>query len=819
MNKSVSVIMLLLLITSMLSLAIKIRPIKAEPKIWTVDDDGPADFHMIQEAINAAGNGDTIFVHNGTYHENVVVNKTISLVGENKSSTIICGNATGLRGVVDLQCENSSITGFTIKNGAYGIRIWKSSYFPEYAGNRIEDNYIIENLYGGILLRGCANNTISNNIIANNTLFGIHLWHAGNNTLINNAVMDNGHGIDFYGNSNDNILRNNSMTNNTYNFGLILRGETYEWLAANPDKPGIVNDVDTSNTVNGKPIYYLVNQSDVQIPPDAGYVWLNNCTNITVSECNLSHNLQGVLLLFCNNVSIINNNIADNAYGIYVGVFSSNNTLIGNNLENNMQGVFLDDFSKFTTMRNNTINGGDMNFGFSPNIGSRIEDWSNLLNDIDSSNTVDEKPIIYWINQHNRKVSTNAGYVMLINSTNITLEDLNLSNNVQNIFLLGSNNTIIANCSVTHSVYGIDVGYYAWFDYEAGTYYRFNSFNTTVKGNMILDNGVGIRVMMSDNSTISNNTLYRNPLGILACMNYGTISRNMVVESIMNATYPPYDLYVFYYPEPPLERSIELMQLEIGGIAVGGQYNIIYGNTIKDSYNGLIMECKIRGIPAYENLVFHNNFINNAPYQIVGTPHVRNNYDNGYPCCGNYWSNYNGTDFYSGPYQNETGSDGIGDTAFNVYPSPDCEVIDQYPLMAPINIFEAGVWNEILCSIDIISNSTLSGFKIDMAQKKISFNVSNIEGQGFCRITIPNIIIENLWRHNYTVLLNGAPRPFRNWTDGTNTYIYINYTHAEHQITIIPEYSSPTIMLLLPAMLIVTLLIKRKLQRRNIKRS
>jgi len=264
--------MFLLLIISMLSLAIKIRPIKAGPKIWTVDDDGPADFHTIQEAINAAGNGDTIFVHNGAYHENVIVNRTIYLVGENKSSTIICGNATGLRGVVELQSENSSITGFTIKNGAYGIRIWKFSYFPEYTGNRIEDNYIIENLYGGILLRGCVNNTISNNIVANNTLFGIHLWHAGSNTVINNTVMGNGHGIDFYGNSNDNILRDNSMTNNTYNFGLILRGETREWLAARPEKLGIVNDVDTSNTVNGKPIYYLVNQSDVQIPSDAGYV-------------------------------------------------------------------------------------------------------------------------------------------------------------------------------------------------------------------------------------------------------------------------------------------------------------------------------------------------------------------------------------------------------------------------------------------------------------------------------------------------------------------------------------------------------------------
>jgi len=116
-----------------------------------------------------------------------------------------------------------------------------------------------------------------------------------------------------------------------------------------------------------------------------------------------------------------------------------------------------------------------------------------------------------------------------------------------------------------------------------------------------------------------------------------------------------------------------------------------------------------------------------------------NNYNKGYPCGGNYWSNYNGTDFYSGPHQNETGSDGIGDTAFKAFPLAKAEVIGNYPLMTPINIFEAGVWNEPLRSIDIISNSTVSGFEIDVAQKMISFNVSNVEGQGFCRIIITNI--------------------------------------------------------------------------------
>jgi hypothetical protein len=56
--------------------------------------------------------------------------------------------------------------------------------------------------------------------------------------------------------------------------------------------------------------------------------------------------------------------------------------------------------------------------------------------------------------------------------------------------------------------------------------------------------------------------------------------------------------------------------------------------------------------------------------------------DDGYPSGGNYWSSYNGTDVYSGPYQNETGSDGIGDTSYIINENNR----DNYPFVRPLSI-------------------------------------------------------------------------------------------------------------------------------------
>jgi parallel beta-helix repeat protein len=79
-----------------------------------------------------------------------------------------------------------------------------------------------------------------------------------------------------------------------------------------------------------------------------------------------------------------------------------------------------------------------------------------------------------------------------------------------------------------------------------------------------------------------------------------------------------------------------------------------------------------------DNLIYHNNFVNNGnrtsgSQQVLGWD-VTNGWDDGFPSGGNYWSNYLGVDLKGGPSQNQSGSDGIGDTPF---------YDDRFPLMQP----------------------------------------------------------------------------------------------------------------------------------------
>jgi nitrous oxidase accessory protein len=180
-------------------------------------------YPVIQLALEVAMNGDTIFVFNGTYYGSLHVDKTVTMIGEEKNSTFI---KQGLTNVVEITANRVNITGFTVMKsvdfmGHAGIKI-------ESNGNIISGNIIRENFDGIAIYSPSINNWIEGNVIINNK-DGISLFNTSGNIIFHNYCSDNAH---------DDITllagRNNIVTNNTIMSGIELQNyETNTTISGN----------------------------------------------------------------------------------------------------------------------------------------------------------------------------------------------------------------------------------------------------------------------------------------------------------------------------------------------------------------------------------------------------------------------------------------------------------------------------------------------------------------------------------------------------------------------------------------------------------
>jgi len=402
----------------MLTLIINIPLVKAEPYEWTVDDDGGADFTKIQDAINAASPGDTIFVCNGTYYENVIVQnkERLTLVAESRENSVIDGNRTGNTFEISF-CDDIELTGFTIQSS-----------------NLSDDKWWLSS---GILLRQSENCIISYNNVEDNG-FGIAMTGSKNVTVTGNIVENNSVRGIWFTNCASFTLRNNVISNNTYNFGV-----SAIYLQ------DFMHDIDISNEVNGKPIYYIVNGHDMQVPLDAGYVGVVNSTNIVVENLNLSNNVQGVNFAHTTNCTINNVNASENYIGMNIRCNSTGTTVTGNTIANNREGMGLR--ARNSTLRSNHILNCERSFS--------VAGWDleNFVHDIDTSNTVNGKPVRYIINEANVTIdgSMSVGYLGLVNCTNGLVKDQVITNNMGGLLLAYCSNFTIRNTTVLQCYHGI----------------------------------------------------------------------------------------------------------------------------------------------------------------------------------------------------------------------------------------------------------------------------------------------------------------------------------------------------------------------------
>ena len=170
--------------------------VEAGSKIITVPD----DYSSIQVAIDNAVDGDTIYVKKGVYVENPVVNKSISLVGEDRDATVIDVTA-GLK----VESNNVTITGFTIYNGWRGISL--SGNQCSISGNKITD------ATNGIVLFGCENSSITENVFQSIGLSSAIQLNIANRNLVKNNYIDSCvEGIQIWQYSNNNTVSENTIT-------------------------------------------------------------------------------------------------------------------------------------------------------------------------------------------------------------------------------------------------------------------------------------------------------------------------------------------------------------------------------------------------------------------------------------------------------------------------------------------------------------------------------------------------------------------------------------------------------------------------------
>ena len=256
-----------------------------------VGGSGPGNYTTIRSAINDANTGDTIFVFNGTYYENVTLNKSINLMGKDKKNTIIDGG--GIEDfVVYISAHWVNVSRFTIRNsgtnGGKGIRISSKS-------NTISQNILTNN--GDGIYVASSNNMITENIIKNNSNFGISL-SSSNNIISKNNIYNNNEsygGIWIWKDCNNNVISENFISENNDAISI--------WVSSNNTITGniiqTVNDtgIALQHLSNYNAISYNIirnNRDGIVIgygdfPSNGNLIYNNNFLNNTrhaYDECN-----------------------------------------------------------------------------------------------------------------------------------------------------------------------------------------------------------------------------------------------------------------------------------------------------------------------------------------------------------------------------------------------------------------------------------------------------------------------------------------------------------------------------------------------------
>ncbi|WP_440947766.1 NosD domain-containing protein [Methanosarcina sp. T3] len=247
-------------------------------------------------------------------------------------------------GILLYYAGSSILTNNTVSNVDYGI-------YLEYSENSTLKNSNVSSAYCGVCLYYSENSTLTNSNVSN-SYYGIYIEDSDGTVMRNNTVSSGEYGLKL-----DNVknctLEDNIMSGNRYNFGFSV--DDYDFF----NNTG--NIIDTSNLVDGKPIYFLEGDPAPSIGSDAGAIYCINCGDVEIKDVVLQNVTNGISLYntsadlanntinnteigiglaYLQDVSISDSKVENSNYGIGL-LYTANVTIADNSVRNSIDGVYM----------------------------------------------------------------------------------------------------------------------------------------------------------------------------------------------------------------------------------------------------------------------------------------------------------------------------------------------------------------------------------------------------------------------------------------------------------------------------------------------